>query len=484
MEYSNSNKIQSVKKDLISRREFTKIAALTGMSSFVALSGCTPSDATDKVQATHVQADPDANVQGASSVAADTELYTSIFPTHQPLGVGRGTVSGRVAWVRDGESVNWDGSSQWWESCNFDNQTILAAMREVVCIVAGKDDPATAWDALFQHHNSEHNRNGGYAQDQKIAIKCNMNGAGTYGTDAETNLSYTAPVALWALLKTLVEDAGVAPDCITAADPCRIFPEHVMELCSEGNLAGVHFAHYEPGSERDAKADTTAPLNWSGTVNGETSYVPTCFTEADYVVNLASLKGHEWGLTLSAKNHYGTVMNSDRLRPPQAAGLHSFVSNPTRDSYTALVDLLGNVHLDGKCVLWMLEALIVSENNAAPVTRSGSLWEGYPYEGGFTASILASQDPVALDSVGADILVSQPTIMDANPVLSGKPNVEAYLHEAALADSAPSGIAYQDGAGNRLRSLGVHEHWNNSNDMQYSKNLGADGGIELVTSFR
>jgi hypothetical protein len=32
-----------------------------------------------------------------------------------------------------------------------------------------------------------------------------------------------------------------------------------------------------------------------------------------------------------------------------------------------------------------------------------------------------------------------------------------------------------------LKSLGVHEHWNNDSDRQYSRNLGGKDGIELVT---
>ncbi|MBQ9002867.1 MAG: DUF362 domain-containing protein, partial [Eggerthellaceae bacterium] len=55
-----------------------------------------------------------------------------------------------------------------------------------------------------------------------------------------------------------------------------------------------------------------------------------------------------------------------------------------------------------------------------------------------------------------------------------------YLHEAALADAAPSGVAYTDGMGNPLASLGVHEHWNNGREKLYSRNLGAAEGIELV----
>ncbi len=31
-----------------------------------------------------------------------------------------------------------------------------------------------------------------------------------------------------------------------------------------------------------------------------------------------------------------------------------------------------------------------------------------------------------------------------------------------------------------MRSLGVHEHWNNPIDKQYSRNLGRTNGIELV----
>ncbi len=58
---------------------------------------------------------------------------------------------------------------------------------------------------------------------------------------------------------------------------------------------------------------------------------------------------------------------------------------------------------------------------------------------------------------------------------------EDYLHEAALADSAPSLTFYDpNNDGNGLTSLGVHEHWNNEDDKQYSRNLGIGNGIELV----
>jgi hypothetical protein len=56
-----------------------------------------------------------------------------------------------------------------------------------------------------------------------------------------------------------------------------------------------------------------------------------------------------------------------------------------------------------------------------------------------------------------------------------------YLHEAALANKAPSATAYDpEGDGTTLESLGVHEHWNNAKDKKYSRNLGTGNGIELV----
>ena len=59
--------------------------------------------------------------------------------------------------------------------------------------------------------------------------------------------------------------------------------------------------------------------------------------------------------------------------------------------------------------------------------------------------------------------------------------VENYLHEAGLVSDAPSGTAYTDSQGHTVSNLGVHEHWNNSAQKQYSRNLGGSEGIELIS---
>ena len=67
-----------------------------------------------------------------------------------------------------------------------------------------------------------------------------------------------------------------------------------------------------------------------------------------------------------------------------------------------------------------------------------------------------------------------------NGALRGNPAVENYLHEAGLVSAAPSGTVYTDSRGNAVTNLGVHEHWNNSSEKLYSRNLGKNEGIELV----
>jgi hypothetical protein len=102
-------------------------------------------------------------------------------------------------------------------------------------------------------------------------------------------------------------------------------------------------------------------------------------------------------------------------------------------------------------------------------------WESAPFGNHWTASVFASQDPVAIESVAVDFFAAERTAK----LMTG--TVDNYLHEASLADKPPSGTRYEPaGDGIALASLGVHEHWNGSEKRQYSRNLGTGEGIELV----
>jgi hypothetical protein len=106
-------------------------------------------------------------------------------------------------------------------------------------------------------------------------------------------------------------------------------------------------------------------------------------------------------------------------------------------------------------------------------------WNSAPFNGNWTSSLLASQDPVAIDSVGFDFIWTEWTDFPR------KGGADDYLHEAALANTPPSGTFYDPDhpeAVKRLPSLGAHEHWNNKTLKQYSRNLSTNGvGIELVS---
>ncbi len=238
---------------------------------------------------------------------------------------------------------------------------------------------------------------------------------------------------------------------------------------------GVRFV-----DRRNGAADEDAPINWSYEFSGAVNYLPTCVTEAEYLVNLANLKGHSYGITLCGKNHFGSFINGNAMRPPEGANLHQFLTRNEMGSYSPLTDLMANGQLVGKTVLYMLDALVCATSEGSSVTEETARWRQAPFDGNYTSSVFVSQDPVAIDSVGADFLINEPAVTEHNGALRDNPNVENYLHEAALIQNALSGNVYYNGYGEAVENLGVHEHWNNSTEKMYSRNLGKEKGIELV----
>lgn len=402
--------------------------------------------------------------------------YDGAYPWHAPYGKGIGAMPGRVVWSYNPDSVEWDGSGYWWETKHFNEAVLLQMVNEGIASLGGKDTARDGWRALFTANRESRGMQGGYAEGEKIAIKANINGSGLYDDDTsgETQMSYTNPVLLKALLTSLVVEGGVNPSDITVYDVSRIFPSYMVEMCTEGNLEGIRFV-----GRNNGEADEKAPINWSHEFAGKVNYLPTCVTEAVYVINLANLKGHSYGITLCGKNHFGSFINGNALRPPEGANLHQWLTKSEMGIYSPLVDLMANANLGGKTVLYMLDAVICAPSEGASVTAENSKWQQAPFHGDYTSSIFLSQDPVAIDSVGADFLNNEPVVTGCNRAAADVTN-ENYLHEAGLLSETPSGTIYTDGNGHTVTNLGVHEHWNNSSEKLYSRNLGEDEGIELI----
>jgi hypothetical protein len=198
-------------------------------------------------------------------------------------------------------------------------------------------------------------------------------------------------------------------------------------------------------------------------------YLPEQVTAAKYMINVPLLRAHGIaGFTLSAKNHFGSTYfpNNGGWTP---APMHNHVSSRSpMGSYNALVDLSGHRHLGGKTLLFIFDGLYTATSNEGSVVRYSTFGNAW------ASSLLMSQDQIAIDSVGLDILKSEPQF-------NVQGNADNYLHEAALADRPPSGSIYDpNGTGKPLASLGVHEHWNNPKEKKYSRNLGKKDGIELI----
>lgn len=416
--------------------------------------------------------------ESSSEDGADGYPYDSVFPQHEPYGEGIGAMPGRVVWNYDTDSVLWDGEGFWWRPENFDESVIRRMVNDSIASLGGKDTAAEGWRALFQAHNETRGKGSvSYAAGEKVAIKANINGSGVFDDDTsgETQMSYTNPVLLKTLLISLVDEAGVSPSDITVYDVSRLFPDYMVEMCTEEVLEGVRFV-----DRRNGAADEDAPINWSYEFSGVVNYLPTCVTEAEYLVNLANLKGHSYGITLCGKNHFGSFINGNAMRPPEGANLHQFLTRNEMGSYSPLTDLMANEQLGGKTVLYMLDAFVCATSEGSSITEETARWKQAPFDGNYTSSVFVSQDPVAIDSVGADFLINEPAVTEHNGALRDNPNVENYLHEAALIQNAPSGNVYYNGNGETVENLGVHEHWNNSTEKMYSRNLGKDKGIELV----
>lgn len=202
-------------------------------------------------------------------------------------------------------------------------------------------------------------------------------------------------------------------------------------------------------------------------------------TEAKYLITLNNLRGHTYaGVTQTSKNYFGFLYREGETCDIYGYWcpmfLHETIMAKDRPmgSYNPLVDLLGHKELGGKSLLYLTDGLysgVSQKTEATPI-----IFDSEPFDHHWSSSILASLDPVALDSVGYDILSNE-----INQSFSKIGCVDNYLHEAALADDPPSKTTYSP-SGEKLESLGVHEHWNNPHSRQYNRNLGEDKGIELV----
>ncbi|MDX2431009.1 MAG: DUF362 domain-containing protein, partial [Bacteroides sp.] len=378
------------------------------------------------------------------------DVFIPIDDPNDPMGVGRGIYPGRVVWSYDSAATSWSGvDGLWWSDTSIDSVKIKYMFSKGLKKLTEEESEMAAWDAIFRYYNKNHAKGDvGYSEGEKIAIKINVNMIKSH--DQENNSISVSPQVVQALLKQLVYNAKVPASAISFYDISRYVPDYVYTRCKE-EFPDVHFIDGSSGENgrEPYSLDINAEIKWSDTlVDGLPSYIPKHVSEADYIINLANLKGHTLaGVTMNAKNHFGTYQSGGGGNGPIDAGVHPFIATgdnapafgTKRDmgTYNALVDIMGHEHLGEKTILFILDALYNTAYQNTKLIADYKL-DMPPFYGDWMSSIFVSLDGVAIESVGLDFLHAEPGA--AGEYVVG--NVDNYLHEAAQADNPPSGMQY------------------------------------------
>ena len=422
---------------------------------------------------------------------------------NEPVGEARGIYPGRVVWVWDSSATNQSCTNVygdgWFLPKNTNLNVVVPMVDTAVMRLTGHSTIPDSWDVLFRHFNQTHGRGDvGYNDTEKIFIRTNQVSASdnTIGPDytvlntSRYGMAETSPQVVLAILRQLVNQCGISQERISVGDPMKHMYKHVYDMW-HGEFPNVTYIDKKGTLGRTIPVASSEPTMFysdrgkvlrSGGTTGDSvfsDYYPTVITEASYVITIPALKAHaRAGVTLNAKVHFGSNMRSSATH--LHGGLPMPDKTPTRTGYglyRVQVDLMGNKHLGEKTVLFVVDGLWGgSEANDPP--RKFSMG---PFNNDWTSSVLVSQDQVALESVCFDFLKAEFTAdnpFGSYPQIDG---VDDYILQAADSSFWPADVDYDpENDGSIIGSLGVCEHWNNSVDKKYSRNLGTGNGIELI----
>jgi hypothetical protein len=452
---------------------------------------------------------------GSGSLAVTLGASAATFPNAvvegaAPMGTAQGIHPGRVVWVWDPAATNENLTNRpgdgWFLPANNDQAAIDRMLSEGLRSLTGRPTDAEAWSAIFTFHNKARRGSpSGYRRGEKIFIKINAVSAwwGNFDPKDDSILpnqyygnAETSPEVVLSVLRQLVRTVGVSQQDIWLGDPISRLYKHSYDLL-HAEFPNVHYLDHDAGASlgREKSKYTASPAIFysdRGTImragtNEDSSIGPptesdtlcTMFQTAEYVINIPALKGHKRaGVSMFAKNNFGSQGRG------AASHLHGGLVNPTEKDpyrqgyglYRVQVDLMGHEWTGGKILVFIMDALYAGPEAVDPPTK----WRLAPFNGDWTSSLFLSLDPVAIESVGYDFLRSEYT-RDTPYSWVQMRGVDDYLHQAADPANWPKGIVYDpEKDGTPIGSLGVHEHWNNSTDKQYSRNLGTGSGIELV----
>lgn len=392
------------------------------------------------------------------------------YKPNLPLGEAKGMFPGRVTWGHNPKIASWDGKTgMWWED-RFNNQEETnKLLSQTLYSLTNIKNEKKSWDALFRFFNkTNRNVNTGYKSGEKIAIKINMNNVEAHESNNRINAN---PQLILSLLSSLIHEVVVPQESITVADPSRFITDNIFDKCHAA-FPKVRFVDHNGGNGREKATFKENGFVYSIDFDRRTSGLATCFVEADYVINMALMKGHvSQGVTLSSKNFFGCLdIETDWRKNAHGSGFSQ--NREGKRQYSVYPDFMGHKDLGAKTMLFLIDGIY---GNKFVDGIPESKWALTPFNNQWPNSLFVSQDGVAIESVILDFALTE--WPDAPDMMYS----DHAMEEMALANNPPSGVVYDpERDGTRLHSLGVTEHWNNPIDKKYSRNLKTGNGIELI----
>jgi uncharacterized membrane protein YphA (DoxX/SURF4 family) len=446
-------------------------------------------------------------ISGATNIPKNNIIAKAgAFKPNDPIGKAQGIFPGRVTWIWNPASTNPgctsisrekgrvdENDDFWFMDKNTNQENVDAMLIAGLCSISGKKEIAKAWDDIFKYYNKKRGKgNVSYQKGEKILIKNNRTSVhgginpGFARMDLPESLCVeTSPQIVLSMLRQLINIAGVPQEALYVGDTMKeMYADEYQKYYAE-----FPFVNYLSSSSGDMGRYQVKPTSAERIFYSDKRTVMKdagadkifdILEEAEYLISLTAMKGHDAaGLSLCTKNHFGSQTR------PMALHLHPGLNDNNRigyGHYRVLVDLMGNKYTGGKNLFYILDALwSVSNWNGHPVKFLTT-----PFNSHWSSSMFFSLDPVAIESVALDFLRTEFSRPEHNVPHVHSDGVDDYLHQAADSKNWPTGIVYAPNGDDipLPESLGVHEHWNNSEEKKYSRNLGTETGIELVKIFQ
>lgn len=437
---------------------------------------------------------------------------------NQPMGVAKGINPGRVVWVWNPDATNEKfehndfPTYDWYFSAHNNNPEVIAKMfHDGILKLTSEKNVKKAWESVFRLFNSQKfNQKRGYQAGEKIFIKINQGQSRWVLVQKDKDNGFYVPKTLEAneqrrvtnfvpteqgpyvvleVLKELINEAGIPQESISIGDPMCPIWGHNYEVWAKEFPNVKYLDKNTTKFGRTLVKVTEKPLVFYSdkTINDKLYDV---IEEADYLINMTTLKSHMIaGVSLTAKSHFGDIgrATAGHLHYSHPAnGRGGRYPNSGYRKYRVFVDLMGSKYLGQNTLIWIVEGLF---GGGSSEIKGPVKYFMPPFNNDWSNSIFMSLDPVAIESVGYDFLRTEwngerkhDPVNNESEFQASINGVDDYMHQAADPANWPEGIIYDpDNTGTPVPKLGVHEHWNNPIDKQYTRNLGTGNGIELVS---